>query len=149
VLSTVATAPDPLENITEARPALFANTQMLAMDFGFPDVCRTPPFAEPLPYPNIAMAETAIPTQFETLIMCMPAHNVTTIKPLTQGDDTGVMGGMVSQVDMGPCMHVDFVTNVMIGGPPATKLLNMTMQNLINIDGMTIVPSQVTVMMLQ
>jgi hypothetical protein len=119
------------------------------MDFGFPDVCRTPPLAIPLPYPNFALAPTSIPTQFQTLILCMPAHNVTTIKPISMGDNAGLLGGMVSQLDMGPSTHTMFVTNVLMGGPPATKMLNMTMQNGVNINGMTIVPSQPVVMMLR
>lgn len=128
---------------------MFANTQMPGMDFAFPDVCRTPPIAEPIPYPNLAPMVTGVPTQFETLILCMPAHNVTTMRAISQGDDTGILGGMISQVDMGPSMNVDFVTNVLMGGPPATKMLNMTTQNLINTEGMTLVPSQTVVMMLQ
>jgi hypothetical protein len=128
---------------------MFANTQMPGMDFAFPDVCRTPPLAIPLPYPNMAPLIVGIPTQFETLILCMPAHNVITEKAITQGDDAGIMGGVVSQVDMALSMNVMFVTNVLMGGPPATKMLNMTIQNLINAPGMTIVPSQPVVMMLQ
>jgi hypothetical protein len=128
---------------------MFTNTQMPGLDFAFPDVCRTPPFAIPLPYPNLAPLAVAEPTQFETLIECMPAHNVTTIKMLTQGDDAGIMGGMISQVDMGPSMNIMFVTNVLMGGPPATKMLNPTLQNLINTEGMTLAPSQVLVIMLQ
>jgi hypothetical protein len=42
---------------------MFANTQMMGMDFAFPDVCLTPSPAGPvpIPYPNIAMGPTAIP----------------------------------------------------------------------------------------
>jgi hypothetical protein len=120
------------------------------MDFAFPDVCKTPILGVPvpLPYPNFAPEITAIPTQFETLILCMPAHNVATIKAISQGDDAGVEGGIISDLDMGPSTNVDFVTNVLMGGPPATKMLNMTVQNGINAVGMTIVPSQPVVMML-
>jgi hypothetical protein len=128
---------------------VFTNTQMPGMDMAFPDVCRTPPIAEPLPYPNIAVHSVAVPTQFETLILCMPAHNVATIKMLSQGDDAGVLGGMVSQLDMGPSTNVDFVVNVLMGGPPATKMTNMTIQNGINTVGLTLVPCQEVVMMLE
>ena len=31
---------------------MFANTQMMGMDMGFPDVCLTPPVPAPVPYPN-------------------------------------------------------------------------------------------------
>ena len=44
---------------------MFANTQMMGMDMAFPDVCLTPagPAVVPIPYPNIAMGPTAIPSQ--------------------------------------------------------------------------------------
>jgi hypothetical protein len=41
------------------------------------------------------------------------------------------------------------VTNVLIGGPPATKMLNMTIQNGINSVGLTLTPSQIILMMLR
>jgi hypothetical protein len=45
-------------------------------------------------------------------------------------------------------MNVEPVTNVLIGGPPATKMTNLTIQNVCNIEGMTLVPSQEVVLML-
>lgn len=129
---------------------MFANTQMPGMDFAFPDVCLTPIVVPvPIPYPNFALAITAIPTQFETLILCMPAHNVATMKAISMGDNTGVEGGVASGTDMGPSRNIMFVTNVLMGGPPATKMLNPTLQNSTNMVGLSIVPSQPVVMMLQ
>ena len=73
---------------------MFANTQMMGMDLGFPDVCLTPagPVIVPVPYPNIALGSTAIPNQLIVMIVAMPAHNLGTITPLTNGDQAGVAG---------------------------------------------------------
>ena len=50
---------------------MFANTQMMGMDMGFPDVCLTPavPSPIPIPYPNIAMGPTASPSQTKVLVL--------------------------------------------------------------------------------
>jgi len=71
---------------------MFANTQMMGMDMAFPDVCLTPagPAVVPVPYPNIAMGPTAIPNQLVVMIMAMPAHNLGTTIPMTNGDNAGL-----------------------------------------------------------
>jgi len=123
------------------------------MDFGFPDTCNTPmgPVITPVPYPNFAMSVTAVPTQFSTYISCMPAHNISTMKPMTMGDTTGVLGGLASGMMMGPAMHMMGSTNLFIGGPPATKFLGVTGQNGMspNAPGVTMAPSQPIMMSLR
>ena len=66
---------------------MFANTQMMGTDMGFPDVCLTPTPAGPvpIPYPNIAMGPTAIPNCPTILIMGAPVHNLATTIPMTNG----------------------------------------------------------------
>lgn len=129
---------------------MFTNTNMGGLNLAFPDVCLTPPFGEPIPYPNISMPETAIPTQFNVLIECLPAHNMLTEAPFSQGDDTGLYGGVISHMDMGPTDHLMGAFCCLVVGPPATTWLDMTGQNgpLPNMVGATLVPCQPTVMML-
>ena len=43
---------------------MYTSTFGLGQSLGFPDVCLTPPFAIPIPYPNIGMNAMAIPTYF-------------------------------------------------------------------------------------
>ena len=43
---------------------MFANSQMMGMDLGFPDVCLTPPVPVPVPYPNIAMGPMGVPAAY-------------------------------------------------------------------------------------
>jgi hypothetical protein len=128
---------------------MFANTQMMGMDLGFPDVCLTPmPLPVPVPYPNIALGPTAIPSQTVVFIMAMPAHNLGTITPLTNGDNAGVAMGVASGTVMGPSRHLTAAFTVLIGGMPATRLTSMSLQNSTNAPGVRLVPSQPTLIVL-
>jgi hypothetical protein len=131
---------------------MFANCSLAGQNFGMPDVCLTPaPPAPPvpIPYPNMAQLPMAIPNQFKTLIQMMPQHNLGTTIPLSNGDEAGVAGGVMSGTIIGPSRHLKGSTKVMIGGMPATRLLDTAMQNSTNVPaGMTIVPSQTKVMIM-
>jgi len=128
---------------------MFANTQMMGMDMGFPDVCLTPtPAPVPIPYPNIAMGPMGVPAAYKVLYMCAPAHNMTTVVPLTNGDNAGVALGVASGTVMGPSRHLTAAFTVLVGGIPATRLTSMSLQNSTNCPGMRIVPSQVKVLLL-
>ena len=129
---------------------MFANTQMMGMDLGFPDVCLTPvgPVVVPIPYPNIAMGPTAIPSQTTVMIMAMPAHNLDTVTPLTNGDNAGVGMGVASGMIMGPSRHLTGSFSVLFGGVPATRLTSMSLQNSTNAPGVRMVPSQAAVLLL-
>jgi len=129
---------------------MFANTQALGMDMGFPDVCLTPagPAVAPIPYPNIAMASTAIPNQLIVCVMAMPAHNLGTIIPMTNGDNAGVAMGVASGTVMGPSRHLTGSFSVLFGGMPATRLTSMSLQNSTNAPGARLVPSQPVVLLL-
>jgi hypothetical protein len=128
---------------------MFANTQMMGMDLGFPDVCLTPmPAPTPVPYPNIALGPMGVPAAYNVLFMCAPAHNMATTVPLTNGDNAGVAMGVASGTVMGPSRHLTAAFTVLVGGMPATRLTSMSLQNSTNCPGMRIVPSQVKVLLL-
>jgi hypothetical protein len=131
---------------------MFANTQMMGTDMGFPDVCLTPappsPSPVPIPYPNIAMGPTAVPSQVKVLIMCMPVHNMATTIPMTNGDNSGVAMGVASGTVMGPSRHLTAAFTVLVGGAPATRMTSMSIQNSTNCPGTRIVPSQTKVLLL-
>ena len=129
---------------------MFANTQMMGMSMGFPDVCLTPtPVGPvPIPYPNIAMTPTAIPSQVKCMFMCTPAHNMATTVPLTNGDNAGVATGVASGMVMGPSRQLTAAFTVLVGAMPATRLTSMSLQNSTNAPGMQMVPSQVKVLLL-
>lgn len=128
---------------------MFANTQMMGMDFAFPDVCVTPAVPPvPIPYPNIAMGPTAIPNQFSTLVLGAPMHNMGTTIPMTNGDNAGVLLGVASGTVMGPSRHLMGSFTTLIEGMPATRLTSMSLQNSTNIPGCRVVPSQTLVIIL-
>ena len=129
---------------------MFANTQMGGMALGFPDVCKTPagPAIVPIPYPNIAMGPMGVPPVPTILFGGAPAHNLTKEVPLTQGDDAGVAGGVVSSEVMGSAMCIDGANTVLLSGAPATRMTSPTLQNGTNAPGACLVPSQVTVLLL-
>lgn len=129
---------------------MFANTSLCVLNFAFPDVCKTPTPAVPipLPYPNFALSITHIPSQFCVVIGGGLAENLLTQGTLSQGDDLGLAGGIISNDDMGPDRYVLGSFKVCFGGVFATRLTSLTIQNLINIPGMSITPSQVCVLVL-
>jgi uncharacterized protein DUF4150 len=131
---------------------MFANTQMMGMDMGFPDVCLTPappsPAPVPIPYPNIAMAPTATGAVYNILFMAAPAHNMSTQIPFSNGDNAGVATGVASGSVMGPSRHLTGAFTVLLGGMPATRLTSTSLQNRTNCPGARIVPSQTKVLLL-
>lgn len=129
---------------------MFANTQMMGMDMGFPDVCLTPagPAVVPIPYPNIAMGPMGVPAAYTILFVCAPAHNMSTMIPLTNGDNAGVAMGVASGTVMGPSRHLTAAFTVLLAGMPATRLTSMSLQNSTNCPGARIVPSQTKVLLL-
>jgi len=129
---------------------MFANCQMMGTDMGFPDVCLTPTPAGPvpIPYPNIAMGPMAVPNCPNILFMCMPAHNLATTIPMTNGDNTGVNMGVASGTVMGPSRHVTGAFTVLLNGMPASRLTSMSLQNSTNCPGVRLVPSQALVLIL-
>jgi hypothetical protein len=128
---------------------MFANSQMMGMDLGFPDVCLTPmPAPVPIPYPNIAMGPMGVPAAYNVLFMCTPAHNLMTSVPISNGDNAGINTGVASGLVMGPTHPITGAFTVLVGGIPGTRLTSVSMQNNTNIPGVRIVPSQVKVLLL-
>lgn len=131
---------------------MFQNTFFPAIHFAFPDVCRTPtPLGiVPIPYPNIALTSTSVPTVFNQFIQAMPIHNLMTMAYISNGDNPGVLGGVVSGAVMGTERHLIGSVKVFSSAMPVVKMLLPTQQNgpTGNIVGATITPSQVKVMVL-
>lgn len=131
---------------------MFANTQMMGVDMGFPDVCLTPappaPAPIPIPYPNITMGPLGVPAAYNVLFMCTPAHNMATTMVTSMGDNPGVATGVASGMVMGPTRHVTAAFTVLVGGIPATRMTSVGIQNSTNCPGVRLSPSQVKVLLL-
>lgn len=131
-----------------------SKTQMGGMSLAFPDVCKTPigPAIVPIPYPNISAEPMAIPgtTAVKTFNMAMPEHVMGSMVPLTNGDQAGVAGGLISSTIMGPRTDMLGSTGIIVEGRPSTYMGTMGTQNGAGAanapPGFTIVPSQVKVL---
>jgi hypothetical protein len=128
---------------------MFANTQLAGMDLGFPDVCLTPsPAPVPVPYPNFTSAPMGTPAAYNVLMGGAPAHNMSTVIPMTNGDNAGVSLGVASATVMGPSRHLTAAFTVLVGGMPVTRLTSMSLQNSTNCPGVRLAPSQTKVLVL-
>lgn len=114
------------------------------MSMGMPDVCKMPPFALPAPFPNMAMNATVVPSYFTIMINGQPELNITAMHALTNGDEAGAMGGVVSGVIMGPARCMLGSVRYFVGGAPSWRCLSPTMHNMINAPGATMAPSQLS-----
>ncbi len=116
------------------------------------DVCKTPaaPSPIPLPYPNIAMCNMATGTSFKVLVDNMPAIKRDSKIPMSNGDNPGVLGGVVSNMFMGECNFKLASNKVKVEGQGWVYVTCMTGQNGSNANcvGMQTVPSQVKVLVM-
>lgn len=127
-------------------------------NLGFPDVCITPiptpagPVPTPLPYPDINMSAVSAPAAYTVLVDCMPALNQMSKGLVSNGDEPGVMGGVVSHLFDGQTEYMVGCFTILVDGIPAQRLTSVTGQNSVgmlpNAPGMCIAPSQVTVLTL-
>ena len=121
---------------------MFTSTFGTGMSQGFPDVCMTPPLAIPAPFPNIGQNALAVPTYFTVCINAMPELNLTAMYSITNGDEGGTLGGVASGVFMGPGRCMLGSQSYFVAGQPTWRLTAVTLQNLTNAPGTTVVPSQ-------
>lgn len=124
---------------------MFANCQCGGSDQALADVCKTP---APVTFVNLALGNTALPTASTILFAGMPAHNLATITPITQGDEAGVLGGVVSNTFMGMSRHLTGCNSLLLQGMPATRMTSVTQQNVANAPGVRITPSQTLISLL-
>jgi hypothetical protein len=134
---------------------MFASTLENGMCQVFPDTCKTPTPAGPVPtpYPNIVNCPTAQSSSCASKVMIngMKAFNKKTSFPSSQGDQAGTLGGIVSSKIMGEVKYTSGSSSVYIQGPPAVKLSDSSSHNGSPPNasmGSQIVPSQRKVMIM-
>lgn len=135
---------------------MFMLTMGPGMDFGFPDVCKVPmpPVGEPvpIPLPNIQNTPVSEPTAENVTADCTPALNMMSKGLVSEGDDAGVELGLITQDISGEAEYIVGCFTIFVDGIPAQRLTSVTGHNgfgfLPNGPGMTICPSQVTVLTL-
>lgn len=121
---------------------------------GFPDVCKTPmpPVGAPvpMPYPNTTETTMTLPPTTSMMVLAdmMPSCNISSEVPMSEGDEPGVMMGIVSNLGMGPQKYVVGSVAVLIEAMPAQRLTSVTSHNgmMPNAPGTMLVPSQTFVL---
>jgi hypothetical protein len=89
-----------------------------------------------------------VPAAYKVFYGGTPAHNLSTVIPLSNGDNAGVAMGVASGVVMGPTRHVLAAFTCLAGGLPTTRLTSASIQNSTNAPGMAVAPAQVRVLVL-
>jgi len=132
------------------------STKAAGQCFAFPDVCKTPTPAGPvpIPYPNIAMLPQGNGGTFSSKVK-VENQKVATVKSeilMSSGDEPGTVGGVVSSRFKGPAKFKMGSSKVFVEGAQVVHLTSMIGQNGVsnaNIPpGVQVSPSQskVTVM---
>jgi hypothetical protein len=133
-------------------PGLPASSIGGGMCQGMPDVCNTPaPPAPPvpIPYPNLGQLPTAVKVSTKVKIVAMPAVIEMAEIPLSQGDEAGVSGGVVSGRNMDKIVFKKGSMKVQIEGKGCAYLTCLTSHNGANANmpaGQQIAPSQAKVL---
>ena len=97
----------------------------------FPDVCKTPSPAGPIPipYPNIAMSSDTASETKQTKVdgngVCVQDSNFR----MSTGDEAGVAGGVASSKTKGKAEFVNFSFDVQFENKFVTRALDLMLHN--------------------
>jgi hypothetical protein len=101
------------------------------MVMGFPDVCKTPSPAGPIPipYPNIAMSSDT--SQGSSTVKCdgNPVMIQGAVFSKSNGDEAGVAGGVVSNTNMGKAEFILYSFDVKFDGKNVCRMADLMMMN--------------------
>ncbi|MDC0534640.1 DUF4150 domain-containing protein [Francisellaceae bacterium] len=114
------------------------------------DICKTQvgPATVPLPYPNIGVPTMCDQPVATVLFANGPAINLDGKIPMTNGDQAGAIGGVLSSMIMGQLQFMSTMApTVKVGGSPAVTTQSPTMQNKENTPGMVMTSTAVTIML--
>lgn len=137
---------------------MFQLTMGPGMNLGFPDVCLTPiptpvgPVPTPIPYPDINIPVASAPAAYNILTVCMPVINQMSHGLMSNGDEPGLMGGVITHLEDGQTAYELGCFTIFVDGPPSQRMTSVTGQNALvmlpNAPGMSLLPTQVTVLTL-
>lgn len=126
---------------------MYVVTMESGTTFAMPDVCKTQmgPAVVPIPYPNMAEMMMGDPPADTVLVFGMPPLTKMSKIPISEGDDAGTDGGIMSGTFI---QEVQFESSSMVvsfQGKPAVRLMDAIAANKSNAFGMVDSPSQVVV----
>lgn len=94
-----------------------------------PDVCKTPPNALPIPYPNIALSSDLVGGTATITVDGSPAAVQSSMFVKSTGDEAGALGGVVSQVFAMEATFLSFSPTVIFEGQPVCRLTDKMLMN--------------------
>ncbi|MBK8936212.1 MAG: DUF4150 domain-containing protein [Polyangiaceae bacterium] len=130
---------------------MFANCQAKGTNLAAPDVCLTPALPAPpvpIPYVNTSTQSQSVGNPTHIILGGGPAVNLGSAVPISSGDEPGTEDGVASGVNMGGTRFLAGANTVLMGGKPVARMTSTTIQNGTNAPGLTIAPSQTTVLVL-
>ncbi|VWX55968.1 conserved hypothetical protein [Burkholderiales bacterium 8X] len=113
------------------QPWTLVHKKSEGMSIAFPDVCKTPSPGGPvpIPYPNIAKtseaAETSTTVKADGQGIMLKNSSISSSK----GDEAGSAGGVVSNVNRGKAMFVNYSFDVKIEGQNVPRKMDPMKQN--------------------
>ncbi len=119
----------PATVVVNFRTVVHQKSSGMAM--AFPDVCKTPSPAGPIPipYPNIAQssdtAEGSKKTEADGCPVMLQGSNFST----STGDEAGSAGGVVSSCTKGKAEFISYSFDVQIEGKPVPRMADLMVQN--------------------
>lgn len=113
------------------QPWTLVHKNSSGMSIAFPDVCKTPSPAGPvpIPYPNVAKSSdasdtsTTVKADGEGIMLKGSSFSSST------GDEAGSVGGVVSNVNRGKAMFVNYSFDVKIEGQNVPRKMDPMKQN--------------------
>jgi hypothetical protein len=126
---------------------MYVVTMESGTTFAMPDVCKTQigPAVVPIPYPNVAEMMMGDPPADTVLIGGVPPLTKMSKIPISEGDDTGEDGGIISETFIQEVQFETCSLTVTFQGKPAVCLMDAITANKMNAEGMVDSPSQVLV----
>ncbi len=128
-----------------------ASTKAAGLALGFPDVCKTPSPAGPIPipYPNTGQLTTADGVIDKVLVESKEVVVESSKLPNSQGDEAGTAGGVVSGKNMDQVTFKQYSSKVIAKGKKVVFATATTAHNGSNPNlptGVQVVPSQMKVL---
>lgn len=126
---------------------MYVVTMESGTTFAMPDVCKTQmgPAVVPIPYPNMAEMMMGDPPADTVLVSGVPPLTKMSKIPMSEGDDAGTDGGLVSETFIQEVAFETCSMSVTFQGKPAVCLMDAVTANKMNAEGMVDSPSQVLV----
>jgi hypothetical protein len=97
----------------------------------FPDVCKTPSPAGPvpIPYPNIARSADASDTADSVKANGQKIMKKSSVFSKSSGDEPGTAGGVVSNVNRGKAQFINYSFDVKVEGENVPRKMDPMKQN--------------------